>query len=249
MRVHRVKPGETWLMGQHRLLCGDATSPEDVARLLDGATPNLMVSDPPYGVAYDPGWRKGKLANKRAGRAVRNDDQADWSDAWALFPGNVAYLWHAGKYPCVASLAMQRAGFRVRTQIIWAKPHLAISRGHYHWQHESCLYGVRKGATADWTGDRKQTTLWAIAPERRAKTAGKYTGHGTQKPLEAMARPMRNHGRAGDAVYDPFVGSGTTIVAAEANDRVCYALDIDPICCAMTLARWEAETGEKPRRA
>lgn len=249
MGVHRVRPGEVWALGRHRLMCGDATSPDDVARLLAGDIPNLMVSDPPYGVMCDPSWRKNNFGHRRTGRAIKNDSRSDWSAGWALFPGNVAYTWHGGKYPDIASLALRRAGFEIRAQIIWAKPNHAISRGHYHWKHESCLYAVRKGATADWTGDRRQTTLWPIKPEPRAKQEGPkaYSGHGTRKPVEAMVRPMQNHGRAGETVYDPFVGSGTTIIAAEREGRSCLAMDVDPVCCRMALERFAAETGIAPQ--
>lgn len=241
-----TKPGDLWILGRHRLLCGDATVATDVERLLDGATPNLMVTDPPYGVEYNPAWRseaaeKGLIsfAGRREGR-VQNDDRADWYDAWVLFPGDVVYVWHAGIFASTVQESLDRAEFDVRSQIIWAKPGFAISRGHYHWQHEPCWYAVRKGATAEWAGDRSQTTLWEIPmlddEDQKA--------HGTQKPTEAMARPIRNHN--GD-VYDPFVGSGTTLVAAERLGRTCYAMEIDPQYCDVVVRRWETLTGEKAR--
>ena len=160
----KVKTGDRWLIGEHRLVCGDSTSPQDVDKVLDGAKPNLMVTDPPYGVEYDPLWRERQLgaAVRRAG-VVENDDKAGWADAWALFPGEVAYCWHAGLRANDAWNSLVDAGFEIRAQIIWAKNRLVISRGHYHFQHEPCFYAVKKGgATASWLGDRSQVTLWQI---------------------------------------------------------------------------------------
>ena len=141
-------------------------------------------------------------------------------------------------------------GLVIRMQIIWVKQQLVISRGHYHHKHEGCWYAVRKGRTAGWIGDRTQTSVWEIANlnpmggnKQEAKTK---TGHSAQKPIECMARPLRNH--RGD-VYDPFVGSGTTLIAAEQEGRTCYALDLEPGCVDMAIARWEAYTGETAVRA
>jgi hypothetical protein len=159
-----TRPGDLWLLGPHRLLCGDATSATDVARLLEGAKPHLMVTDPPYGVNYDPGWRNqaGVSATMRTGK-VANDDRADWRQAWALFPGDVAYVWHAGVHSRTAIEGLEAASCIIRSQIVWAKPRFVQGRGDYHWQHEPCLYAVRKGATGHWQGARDQATLWAIS--------------------------------------------------------------------------------------
>jgi DNA modification methylase len=234
------RPGDLWLLGPHRLLCGDATSATDVARLLDCARPHLMVTDPPYGVNYDPEWRNeaGVSATMRTGK-VANDDRADWRAAWALFPGDVAYIWHAGVHARTVIESLEATGFAVRSQIVWAKSRFVLGRGDYHWQHEPCLYAVRKGATGHWQGARDQTTLWAIGtgPEDLA------TVHGTQKPVECMRRPMLNNSAPGDAIYEPFCGSGTAIIAAETIGRVCLAMDIDPAYVDVTIQRWEAMTG------
>lgn len=231
-----TEPGQLWEIGKHRLLVGDATCEADVARLLGGEKPNLMVTDPPYGVEYDPNWRneaaeKGQLAyaDRRIGN-VPNDGRADWREAWALSPSDVAYTWSpAGSTFNSHCAALNGAGFEQRITIIWAKPHFPISRGHYTVRHEPCIYAVRKGATALWIGDSKQSTLWDIALDKNV--AG---GHSTQKPLECMARPIRNH--SGD-VYDPFGGSGTTMVAAENLGRRCWMMEIDPGYCAVILER------------
>jgi DNA modification methylase len=237
-----TRPGNLWLLGRHRLLCGDATSAVDVARLLDGARPHLMVTDPPYGVDYDPAWRNeaGVSATMRTGR-VANDDRADWREAWALFPGDVAYVWHAGVHARTVIESLEAAGFAIRSQIVWAKPRLVLGRGDYHWQHEPCLYVVRKGATGHWQGARDQTTLWQIAMVGAEDDA--ETVHGTQKPLECMRRPIVNNSVAGDAIYDPFLGSGTTLIAAELTGRVCVAMEIDPRYCDVAIERWQRLTG------
>jgi DNA modification methylase len=232
-----TRPGNLWLLGRHRLFCGDATSAADVARLLNGARPHLMVTDPPYGVDYDPAWRNeaGVSTTLRTGR-VANDDRADWREAWALFPGDVAYVWHAGVHARTVIESLEAAGFAIRSQIVWAKPRLVLGRGDYHWQHEPCLYAVRKGATGHWQGARDQTTLWQIAMVGVEDDA--ETVHGTQKPLECMRRPIVNNSAPGEAVYDPFLGSGTTLIAAELTGRVCVAMEIDPAYVDVAVKRW-----------
>jgi DNA modification methylase len=238
-----IQPGDLIEIGHHRLLCGDALNQEDVSKVLGGNKPYLMITDPPYGVNYDPEWRtsqvtKGFGAKLKAVRKVENDDQFDWTDAWRLSPSSVAYVWHGGKFAGEVSQNLRDAEFEIRSQIIWAKPSLTFGRGHYHWKHEPCWYCVKKGKKGNWTGDRKQTTVWEIAglnPAGRSNDDLDETlGHSTQKPVECMARPMRNHG--GD-VYDPFHGSGTTMVAAHQNNKRCFAIDIDPVNCQMTIDR------------
>jgi DNA modification methylase len=244
-----VKPGDLWRLGDHRVLCGDATNAEDVARLLDGERPEIAILDIPYAVNYDPSWRRDLApgAHYRLGR-VANDDRADWREAFALLPGDVAYVWHGGLHAAVVAEGLEAAGFEIRSQIIWAKPSLVLSRGAYHWQHEPAWFAVRKGATAHWIGDRKQSTLWEIASVHR--TAGTsddaITNHGTQKPIECVARALRNH--AGD-VTDFFVGSGTTVIAAEQLGRRCFAMEIDPVYVQMAIERWQNFTGSKAVRA
>ena len=238
-----TKPGDLWLLGKHRLLCGDSTSATDVARLLDGAVPALMVTDPPYGVEYDPEWRMdaGLTGNTARMGKVMNDDRADWTEAWKLFLGDVAYVYHAGVFASTVQQSLERAGFAIRAQIIWAKDRLALSRGDYHWQHEPCWYAVREGGKGHRTDDRTQTTLWSI-PAR--DDAGH--GHGTQKPVECMERPVRNH--LADLVYEPFAGSGTTVIACERTGRTCMAMELDPGYCDVVVRRWEDFTGRKAER-
>jgi len=236
-----TKPGDLWVLGEHRLLCGDATVATDVERLLAGARPHLLVSDPPYGVEYDPTWRNeaGVSATKRTGK-VANDDRADWREAWALFPGDVAYVWHAAVHATTVAESLVACGFDIRAQIVWSKSRFALGRGDYHWQHEPCWYAVRKGTRSHWQGARDQSTLWSIAPAGAEDAA---TTHGTQKPVEAMRRPIANNSERGDLIYEPFCGSGTTLIAAETMGRRCYAMELDPAYCDVIVRRWEEFTG------
>ncbi|MBK8200271.1 MAG: ParB N-terminal domain-containing protein [Acidobacteria bacterium] len=241
------KRGDIWILGAHRVMCGSSTDELDVRDLLAGAKPNLMVTDPPYGVEYDPKWREDYDQFKRhAVGKVANDDRADWADAYRLFPGDVAYVWHAGVYAADVSAGLIATSFEIRAQIIWRKQHFVFGRGAYHWGHEPCWYAVRKGGKANWLGDRKQTTVWDVAnlhPMGGNKTE-KPTGHGTQKPVELMRRPIVNHTKRGDAVYDPFLGSGTTLIAAQELERICYGLEIDPRYCDAIVQRWQTFTGK-----
>ena len=233
--------GDIWQMGSHRLICGDSTSPDVIDRLLGEVKPLLMVTDPPYGVEYDPGWRNqtGATATKRTGK-VLNDDRADWREAWSLFPGDVAYVWHGALYAATVAESLEAVGFKVRSQIIWAKDRLVLSRGDYHWQHEPCWYAVKKTGKGHWAGDRKQTTLWQIAN----KDQDAETVHGTQKPVECMRRPILNNSGPGQAIYEPFMGSGTTLIAAETTARVCFGIELNPAYVDVAVERWQQFSGE-----
>jgi DNA modification methylase len=242
-----VRRGDLWELGPHRLYCGDATSKSDVAMCLGDAHPHLMVTDPPYGVDYDPAWRadankwKGsivKLGAKAMG-TVRNDDSANWLDAWNLFGGDVAYVWHGGLHSSEQSGALEKSGFVIRSQIVWNKGRLVISRGDYHWQHECCWYAVRKGKTGHWEGSRTESTVWDIPKPQTSET-----GHGTQKPVECMKRPIQNNSKLGEAVYEPFSGSGTTIIAAEMIGRKVLAIEIDPSYVQVAIERWQTFTSK-----
>lgn len=243
-----TQPGDVWTLGKHRIVCGDSTEADTVAKCLNGVKPHLMVTDPPYGVEYDPDWRNKAIradAGRPNGRAigtVMNDGRSDWTEAWALFPGDVAYCWHAGLHASNTQMAFEACGFELRSQIIWAKSMFAIGRGHYHVQHEPCYYMVRskQGATGHWQGDRKQTTLWQIDKPRKNET-----GHSTQKPVECMKRPIENNSSPGQAVYEPFSGSGTTIIAGEMTGRAIHAIELSPAYVDVAVKRWQDFTGLK----
>ena len=141
-----IRSGDLFALGDHRLLCGDATDANDVARLVGNDRPVLMATDPPYGVSYDPAWRHRLNPTQRTSVGqVANDDRAEWSDAFSLFTGPVAYVWHAALHATTVALALTSAGFTLKSQIIWRKQHFALSRGRYHWAHEAAWYAVRTG--------------------------------------------------------------------------------------------------------
>lgn len=233
-------PGDLIELGRHRLICGDSTNPDHVSKVMDEIKPLLMVTDPPYGVEYDPGWRNrvGTLGkSNRAEGIVQNDSISDWSEAWSLFDGEVAYIWHAGNKSHVVADSLLSCDFELRSQIIWAKNQFVIGRGHYHPHHEPCWYAVR--GTGHWQGDRKQSTLWQIDKPRKNET-----GHSTQKPVECMKRPIENNSSPGQAVYDPFLGSGTTLIAAEMTGRQCIGIELNPQYCDVIINRWSNFTGK-----
>ena len=233
--------GDVWQLGNHRIICGDCTHALVVDKLLGSVKPHLRVTDPPYGVEYDASWRvDAGLAKAVAHGKVLNDDNADWRDAWALFPGDVAYVWHAGLHAGPVADSLLACDLVLRSQIIWSKSVMVMSRGDYHWQHEPCWYAVRKGKVGHYDGGRKQTTLWEIDKPRKSET-----GHSTQKPVECMKRPIENNSSVGQAVYEPFSGSGTTIIAAEMTGRHCYAIELNPAYVDIAVKRWEEFTGQK----
>jgi DNA modification methylase len=244
-----TKLGDLWILGEHRLMCGDSTNADNVAKLMAEHKPNLMVTDPPYGVEYDANWRNGLPTQggcTNIGK-VQNDDRLEWTEAYSLFPGDIAYVWHSGKFAHIIASNLETCGLLIAYQIVWAKQHFAFGRGDYHWQHEACWYAVREGATHNWNGDRKQTTVWEISNNNNVGNSEKEEtwGHSTQKPIECMLRPIINNSAIGEYVYNPFGGSGTTLIAAERARRKCLMMELSPSYCDMIIKRWEKETGDK----
>ena len=242
----RAQLGDLWVIGGvHRLLVGDCTDPANVARLMGGERPVLMVTDPPYGVEYDPSWRKKAGINNSHGMMgkVENDGRVDWKDAYAVSNAQVAYVWHADRHARHVAENLDDAGYEIVAQIIWAKDRFALSRGDYHWQHEPCWYAVAKGRSHNWQGARNQSTLWEIARLSSNKDYSEEDvwGHGTQKPIECMQRPIENNTAQGDLTYDPFLGSGTTLIAAHRTGRRCYGCELAPKYADVILRRAEAE--------
>lgn len=272
-----VELGQLWALGDNTIFCGDSTKAEDVKLALSGAVPMLMVTDPPYGVEYDPAWRndvKSGKASERTGK-VLNDHRASWATAYNLFPGDVAYVWHGALHGGEVSRSLESCGFEIKSQIIWAKKNFVMCRSHYHWRHEPCFFAVRKGGKAWFVGNRKNNTVWAdivdswkpsdelfvakvdqdtlLAFDSSQTTvwdlgvsAEVKTVHGTQKPLECMARPISNH--ESEFVYKPLSGSGTTIMACHNAGRKCRAIELSPGYVAVALQRYEDATGVKPTR-
>lgn len=231
-----TNPGDVWVLGKHRIVCGDCTDALVVEKCLNGVTPTLMVTDPPYGVQYDP-TRTSRNAAKSG--KVLNDDRADWREAWSLFPGDVAYVWHASLFTATVLQSLEACDFVHRSMIIWAKDRFTLGRGDYQWQHEPCWYVVRKGAVGHWNGDRSQSTVWNI----KSREDGGH-GHGTQKPVECMRRPIENNSSPGQAVYEPFSGSGTTIIACEQTGRRCHAIELSRAYVDVAVKRWQEFTGK-----
>jgi len=268
-----VKAGDLYELGDHRLLCGDATNVNDVARLLDGAEPKLLATDPPYGVSLDPTWRDGvynnapmrasdlgvkQLAAKPYMRTeghqnttLSGDTRVDWSEAFALVPSLiVGYVWHAGVYAAKVAEGLERIGFEIVSQVIWDKTLFAMGRSWFHWAHEPCWVVRAVGAKVPFLGERNQATIWR-APSPKMIMGGSTEekfDHPAQKPVALFEAPIRNHLEPGEAVYDPFVGSGTTLIAAETLGRRCYALEIDPKYCQIAIERWQAFTGRTAER-
>jgi DNA modification methylase len=267
------KVGEVYELGRHRLMCGDATDASQVEELLAVDEPVLIATDPPYGVELDNAWRDRARLNGRArsGRAaggettaaritasnghastgILSDSRADWSAAYALVPSClVLYVWHASAHACEVQAGLERHGFVVRQQLVWDKGLFALSRQHYHWRHEPCLYATRVGARVPWFGPANQSTVWEAPSPKMVAAAGRGRGdekvdHPTQKPVLLFSRPIENHLGRGQVVYDPFAGSGSALIAAELTGRRCVAMELDPRCCDLIRARWEEFTGDR----
>jgi DNA modification methylase len=236
-----TKLGDVWNLGDHQIICGDSTNPICVGTLLAGRRPHLMVTDPPYGVEYDASWRnEAGVSNSQSTGKVLNDDRADWTEVWNLFPGDVAYVWHASLKTVIVAQSLEKCDFQLRSLITWAKSSLVIGRSHYHFQTEPCWYAVRKGRNGHWNGSRTETNLWEIAKMKRNDSI-----HSTQKPVECMLRPIVNNSLQGDYIYEPFSGSGTTIIACEQTNRKCLAIELNPLYVDVAIKRWQKITGKK----
>jgi DNA modification methylase len=203
-----------------------------------------MVTDPPYGVNYDASWR-GKLDANKGRKAtsfgkVLNDENSDWTLSYKLFPGSVAYVWHSALHSHIVANNLLDCDFKIIYQIIWVKQS-GFSRGDYHWCHEPCWVCVKNKHTHNWQGSRKEKTTWEIQSRSAVGDTSKmeeFTGHSTQKPLECMAKPIRNNTAEGECVYDPFLGSGTTLIAAEKLKRKCIGIELSPAYCDVIVKRY-----------
>ncbi len=256
------RTGDLWVLGAHRILCGDATSAEAVARLLGDRKPRMMVTDPPYGIELDSEWRDRaglnghgaaepsymkKRTKGHSETIISGDTRADWSDAFALVPSlEVAYVWHASKFTSEVLAGLLRIDFVHHQQIIWNKGRTVLTRTHYWFQHEPCWY-VRK-KKAPWFGKPgENSTIWdSLSPKFIMGSSDEEKfDHPTQKPVQLMRRPILNHLRRGELVYEPFLGSGTTLAAAELTERVCYGIEFDPKYVDVVIQRWQQLTGKK----
>jgi DNA modification methylase len=260
------RPGDLWLCGdgrsQHRVLCADATSPEAVTKLLGERKPQLMVTDPPYGIKLDSEWRDraglnscgpaeaSYMKHRTEGHTettISGDTRADWSEAFELVPSlQIAYVWHASVFTREVLNGLLRIGFLYPQQIIWNKGRTVLTRTHYWYQHEPCWY-VRK-KNAPWFGKAgENSTIWD-SPSPKFILGGsdeEKFDHPTQKPAELMRRPILNHLKRCGLVYDPFLGSGTTLAAAEVTERVCMGIELDPKYVDVIVQRWQTLAGKK----
>ena len=235
-----VQPGDVWRLGNHILVCGDSTNQNDVLKL-GMEKVDLIFTDPPYGVEYDADWRKDhSTAETKNMGSLQNDDKADWTATFSLIEAPVAYVWHDAKQPDITKRMLTDNGFEIRNQIIWNKSIHAISRGDYHWKHEPCWYAVRKGFKSKWSGKRDQNTVWDCPPPHGYNSKEDHTGHPSQKPVALIEKALMNHDC--ETVYDPFLGSGSTLIACEKVGKRCFGLEIDPKFASLIVKRYASYT-------
>ena len=240
-----AQPGDVWLLGQNRLMCGDCRLKGDVSRLMNGQLADLIVTDPPYNVAYQ-GGTEDELT-------IQNDSMEN--DTFAMFlrqvftvmfsisrPGASYYVFHADSEGENFRASLRKSGFKIAQCCVWVKNSMVMGRQDYQWQHEPCLYGWKPGASHQWHSDRKQTTVWNFdKPQRNAI-------HPTMKPIALMAYPICNSSEPGAVVVDLFSGSGSTLMACQQTDRICHAMEIDPKYVTATVHRYRAMFPEQPVR-
>ena len=240
----RCKKGDIWQLGEHRLMCGDSTVITDVEKLMNGEKADLLLTDPPYNVAYE-GKTKEKLT-------IQNDKQDDnlflqfLTDAFTcafsvLKDGASFYVWHADSEGFNFRSALKSSGLTLKQTLIWVKNCMVMGRQDYQWKHEPCLYGWKEGASHKWYSDRKQTTILEFNRPQRS------TEHPTMKPVALFAYQLCNSTQRGGLVLDLFGGSGTSIIASEQSGRKCYTMELDEHYCDVIIKRWENLTGKEAK--
>ena len=234
-----VERGDIWTVGRHRLMCGDATSAEDVSALMDGKKANLIVTDPPYNVAFKSG----------SGLSIQNDSMGNGEFYTFLYnsfqnmaehleKGGAAYVFHADTEGLNFRKAFVDAGFHLAGVCIWVKNSLVLGRSDYQWQHEPVLYGFLKNGKHPWYSDRKQTTIWNYDKPKRNKN------HPTSKPLDLLGYPICNSSQENAIVLDTFGGSGSTLMACEQTNRICFMCELDEKYASVILRRYVEDTGD-----
>lgn len=237
--------GDIWVMGKHRLICGDATSIDHLESVCENQLVDMLETDPPYNVDY-----VGKTEKELT---IQNDSMADGdfrqfltdvytAAAAVMKPGAVFYIWHADSEGYNFRGAAHEMGWQIRQCLIWKKQHMVMGRQDYHWQHEPCLYGWKAGAAHLWAADRKQTTILEFDRPSASRE------HPTMKPVDLIEYQILNNTKGDDLVLDPFMGSGTTIIACEKNGRRARGVELDPKYVDVAVKRWQEYTGEKAIR-
>ena len=253
--VARTVEGDVWLLGAHRVMCGDSTSPTDIERLMAGREAQSMVTDPPYGVDYGDtvAFRRslGKTQRPADNSHVKNDGLSDALSLWdACFPlwvshlrrkGSAFYCWGPGRPQQIdLGVALRAAGFEIHGSVIWVKSSFSFSRADHKYQHEPCWYGWRSDGTHDWVGPNNETSVWEYPKPSSSPD------HPTQKPIDLIRRCVRNITAVGELTIDPFLGSGTTLLAAHLESRVCYGMEMDPRYVDVICKRYQLATGVLP---
>ena len=243
----KAKLGDIYQLGRHRIMCGDSAN--DLKRLMNDKEINMIWSDPPYGVLYEQGKYSGTDVKKRF-KAIENDDkQGDNLREWikSIYSELIKYTNIAPVYVCSPSMTeslmimkgVEDSGFNIQSQIIWVKNQFVLGRNDYHWRHEIIWYGYT-GKNHYWCGSRDQDTVWDIHKDKQSDYI-----HPTQKPVKLILKAIKNSSRVNDIICDPFLGSGSTLIACEQTDRICYGMELDPAYIDVIIERWERYTGEK----
>lgn len=229
-----IELGQIWKLGEHRVMCGDSTSEADTLLLMDGKKADMIFTDPPYGVDY---------------KGINNDSRAGLEDllrsafkaaSQSSTPGSAVYVFHSDRCGDLFHKVF-REFFHFSSMIIWAKPALVLSQTDYQSQHEPCMYGWVEGAAHNWFSDRKQTSIWNFGKES-------IKGHTTPKPVALVENAIKNSSKRKSLIIDPFLGSGSTLIACEKTKRRCFGMELDPIYCNVMIKRWEDFTGQKAER-
>lgn len=235
-----TRRGDIWLLGNHRVMCGDSTMIDDVEKLMNGELAGMIHTDPPYNIAYEGGSKKReKIANDKLDNF--NEFLAEAYANYFAFahPGAAIYVWHAPTETHNFITEFIRAGFLYKSYIVWNKSKITFGRSDYHWKHESAIYGWKAGGSHSWFGDRKQTTVWDI--DRPSSS----DDHPTMKPIELCERAIINSSGPGMVVSDLFLGSGSTLIACEKTNRKCFGMELDEKYCDVIINRWEQFTGKE----
>lgn len=247
----KTKEGDVWILGKHRLMCGDSTSIDALEKLCNNQLVDMWLTDPPYNVAVVGGNRADSPEERmrKGGKVIENDSMSDedfrqfLKDCYiaadsVMKQGAAFYIWHADYEGYNFRGAAIDMGWKVRQCLIWNKSSLVMSRQDYHWKHEPCLYGWKEGAGHLWASDRKQTTILNF------DRPGRNGDHPTMKPVELFEYCLMNNTKGGDIVLDSFGGSGTTMIACERAGRIGYLMELDPKYCDVIINRWQTLTGK-----